>query len=287
MNISLRPAMATDAAPCGRIIYEAFKEVAERHGFTPDFPAPEAGTQLAGKFIAHPAVYGVVAEADGRIVGSNFMSEGDPVRGVGPITVAPAFQGRGIGRRLMQAVLDRGKNAASIRLLQDGFNTCSVSLYASLGFELKEPMLLMRGKPAGAPPSRFAVRPMTSQDLDACASLSTNVHGFDRRTEVRDALQAFTPFVVERDGRTTGYMTAPTFWIANHGIAETEEDMRALVEGAAMALQEPVAFLVPARRTSFFRWCLSEGMKVMKPMVLMALGEYRDPTGCYVPSVFY
>jgi hypothetical protein len=33
----------------------------------------------------------------------------------------------------MQAVLDRGAGALGIRLLQDAFNTGSLSLYASLG----------------------------------------------------------------------------------------------------------------------------------------------------------
>jgi hypothetical protein len=39
----------------------------------------------------------VVAEIDGRVVGSNFLDERGPVRGVGPITVDPAAQGRGSG----------------------------------------------------------------------------------------------------------------------------------------------------------------------------------------------
>ena len=62
----------------------------------------------------------VVAEQPGRIVGSNFMDERSPILGVGPISVDPAVQNGGIGRRLMQDVLDRAaaKNARGVRLVQ-------------------------------------------------------------------------------------------------------------------------------------------------------------------------
>ena len=47
----------------------------------------------------------MAALEDGRPVGSNFLWHTDAVAGVGPITVDPAFQGRKIGRALMEAVL--------------------------------------------------------------------------------------------------------------------------------------------------------------------------------------
>ena len=43
---------------------------------------------------------------------------------------------------LMEAVIERGKSAAGIRLGQDAFNTASLSLYSSLGFDVKEPLCL-------------------------------------------------------------------------------------------------------------------------------------------------
>src|ERR671921_260495 len=145
MEISLRPAAPGDAGECGRIIYEAFKGVSGRHGFRPDFPSVEAATGFAEHFIADPSVYGVVAEGGGRVVGSNFISEWDAIRGVGPITVDPEVQARGTGRRLMEAVIERGRGAAGVRLVQDSFNTASLSLYAGLGFDVKEPLALMEG----------------------------------------------------------------------------------------------------------------------------------------------
>ena len=287
MDITIRPAAASDTEACGRIIYEAFKCIADRHRFPPDFPTVEAGVQLATSFINHPAIFGVVAEYEGRVVGSNFLDERDSIRGLGPITVDPLVQERGLGRRLMEAVLERGRGAAGIRLLQDSFNVLSVSLYASLGFDVSEPILVMRGKPKSKPPSGVEVRPLKDEDLSECAALCKKVHGFDRVNELRDALQLFSPYVAMREGRLVAYASAPTFWPLNHGVAETEEDMKALLLGAGAVNEEPLSFLLPVRQANFFRWCLSEGLRVIKPMTLMVMGDYQEPNGCYFVSVLY
>jgi hypothetical protein len=74
----------------------------------------------------------------------------------------------------------------------------SISLYASLGFEVKEPLLLMRGKPTSKPRLGVEVRPLNAQDLDECAALCRKVHGFNRLNELRDALEALSPLVALR-----------------------------------------------------------------------------------------
>jgi predicted N-acetyltransferase YhbS len=287
MTPELRPATPADAEACGRIIFEAFKAIADRHGFPRDFPSVEAGTQLATTFIAAPSIYGLVAELNGRIVGSNFMAEGDPIRGIGPITVDPAVQGSGVGRRLMEGALERAGDAMGVRLVQDAFNTRSMALYASLGFDVREPLLLMQGTPRSGPDLGSTVRPMTDEDVGACTDLCTAVHGIGRSHELQEALRVFTPFVVEREGRITGYLSAATFWLMNHGVAETEQDMRALLAGAGAMSAEPLSLLLPTRQANLFRWCLHQGMQAIKPMTLMTIGHYQEPSGCYFPSVLY
>lgn len=285
--VTIRPAVLADAEICGRIIHEAFDGIAARHGFPPDFPTVAAAVDLARSFIANPAIFGIVAESNGRVVGSNFLGEGDAIRGVGPITVDKSMQGRGIGRRLMLAVLERAQGAAGIRLVQDSFNMNSLSLYASLGFEVREPLLLMTGRPAGEAPAGTAVRPMTMEDLDACDALCMRVHGVTRRHELADAVRLLAPLLAEREGRVTAYMTAPTFWIANHGVAESHDDLRNLMLAAAAFHNAPLSLLLPTRQAALVRWCLSVGMRAVKPMTLMTIGQFRDPDGSYFPSVMY
>jgi predicted N-acetyltransferase YhbS len=287
MKVIIRPARPEDAEDCGRIIYEAFKGINERHGFRPDFPSVAAATQFARHFIGDPAVFGVVAESGGRVVGSNFLSEWDEVRSVGPITVEPTLQARGTGRRLMEAVIERGRGAASVRLVQDSFNAASLSLYASLGFEVKEPLALIEGVPAGDVPAGFEVRPMRDGDRAEVAELGRRVHGFSRAGELESLAPMLNPFVAVRGGRVTAYASAPGFWPLNHAAAESDEDMGALFAGAAAATGAPLSLLLPTRQAALLRWCLGRGLRVVKPMTLMSLGEYREPRGSFHPSVGY
>ena len=287
MNIRIRPATPEDAEACGRIIYEAFKGIAERHSFRPDFPSADAGMQLAHLFINDPKVFGVVAESEGRVIGSNFLSEWDAIRAVGPITIDPNLQARGVGRQLMEAVIERGRGAAGLRLVQDSFNSASLSLYASLGFKVKEPLALIEGRVNGDIPAGFEVRPMKDEDLGAVTELCLRVHGFGRTGELKNLAPALTPFVALREGRVVAYTSAPGFWSLNHAVAEGEEDMKALLTGAGAASGGPLSFLLPTRQAGHFRWLLSKGMRVVKTMTLMATGEYREPRGSYLPSVLY
>ena len=282
-TFELRRATTADADACGRIMYTAFRRINESRGFPPDFPSVEAAMGFARAIAADPQVFGVVATTGGRVVGSNFLTEGDPIRGVGPITVDPDHQGAGVGRRLMQAVIDRGVPARGVRLVQGAFNTVSLSLYASLGFEVREPLVVMAGHPRD---TGAAIAPMRQEDVVVADALCRRVAGFSRRADIASAVAAGTAVVLRRSERLVGYMTAPRFWIGNHAVAETEDDLRSLVLGVG-AGEQSVSLLMPIRRAELFRWALGQGLRVVQPMTLMTRGAYEPPTGGYLPSVFY
>lgn len=288
MSIQIRPMKVEDVETCGRILYEAFRGIAEAHNFRPDFPTAQVGIDLMRMLFESTNSFSVVAERDGEVIGSNHLVEYDAIRAVGPITVDPSAQAKGAGRMLMEAVIERGKGSAGIRLVQDAFNTASLSLYASLGFDVKEPLALIEGELKDNLPPDVIVRPIEEQDYDACADLCRKTHGFDRLNELKHMPPFLTSFVAIRDGRLTAYTSAPHFYPLNHAVAETEEDMQLLLTGAGNLSQgRPLSFLLPTRQTSLFRWCLKQGMRVIKPLTLMAMGEYHEPRGCYLPSVGY
>src|ERR1041384_2357393 len=106
-ELVLRRGNREDADDCGRICHDAFAEIQEKHNFPKGLPSPEVAAGLPGGLLSNPGFYSVVAELDGRIVGSNFLDERSRIYGVGPITVEPEVQNSTIGRQLMQAVLDR------------------------------------------------------------------------------------------------------------------------------------------------------------------------------------
>lgn len=288
MTIQLRSMTQADVEPSGRICFEAFKGIAERYNFPLDFPTAEHAIQITQSMLSSPLVFSVVAEDDGQIVGSNHLWEFDEIRAVGPISVDPETQSKGVGRMLMQATIDRGKGTRGIRLVQDAFNATSLSLYASLGFEVVEPLVLIRGVPKDDLPADVEVRSLEEKDLAECAELCRTAHCFDRNNELQ-ATPAFLPsFVAVRNGKVSAYASAPHFWALNQAVAETEEDMHAVLIGASRQNSEtPLSFLLPIREANLFRWCLKQGLRVVKPMNLMSMGEYHAPARVYLPSVGY
>jgi len=88
-------------------------------------------------------------------------------------------------------------------------------------------------------------------------------------------------------GRITAYATTVTFFPAAYGVAETEDDLCALIAGALAVGEAPACFLVPTRQAALFRWCLSQGLRPIKPLTYMTLGEYREPDGGWIPSILY
>ena len=285
MDIKLRSGTPADAEICGRICYHAFKTISEAHGFAPDFPAPEVAIGVLTRMLAHPKFYSVIAEVNGRIVGSNFLDERNSIAGVGPITVDATVQNRAIGRRLMEAVHERAaeRNFAGVRLLQAGFHTRSLSLYAKLGYDVREHLACMQGKPLGISIEAHVVRSAAEGDLEDCNRLCREVHGHDRGGELRDAIAQGSATVVEHDGRITGYATIIGFF--GHAVGETNKDVKALI-GAAKEFAGP-GFLLPTRNGDLFRWCLSNGLRITQPMTLMSKGLYNEPVGAFLPSVLY
>ncbi|HWG97632.1 MAG TPA: GNAT family N-acetyltransferase [Nitrospira sp.] len=285
MQPTFRPGTVRDAAACGQIGYEAFKAIAEQHGFPPDFPSADRAVGLLSQILTRPDVYSVVAELDGQVVGSNFLWEGDTIAGVGPITVASTAQNAGLGRMLMKSVLDRAnaRRQAGVRLVQAAYHNRSLSLYTKLGFQAREPLSTLQGLPLKMELPGYRVRQATLDDLALCDALCRGVYGCDRRGEIAHAIADGTATVVEHNGRITGYTTGLGFF--GHAVGRTNDELKALI-GAAPAFTG-LGFLLPTRNMELLRWCLNHGLRIVQPMTLMSLGLYQKPACSFLPSILY
>ncbi|HEY1799899.1 MAG TPA: GNAT family N-acetyltransferase [Terriglobales bacterium] len=283
--IVIRRAVPSEAEVCGRICFEAFGALASHHNFPPDFPAPEIPIAVLSAMFSHPSFFCVVAERGGRIIGSNCLDERSPVAGVGPITIDPVVQNRSAGRQLMQAVMSRAaeQKFAGVRLVQAAYHGRSLSLYAKLGFVVREPLACMQGPAIQKTPPGYRVRPAQPADLAACNDLCVRVHGHDRGGELKDAIQQGTAVVAERDGRIMAYASSVAF--SGHAVGEANEDLQALLSSAT-EFQGP-GILVPTRNAALFRWCLANGLRVTQMTTLMTVGLYNEPAGAYLPSILF
>ena len=285
MSLILRAGKPEDAEITGRIFYEAFKSIADKHNFPPDFPVPEAAVGLTTMLLSRRDVYSVVAELDGEVVGSNFLWEGNQVSGVGPVTIDPKVQNSSIGRRLMEDVIRRSEERGflSVRLLQAAYHNRSLSLYTKLGFNPNEPISTVNGSPLNIKIDGFDVREMTGSDIPEAGNLTQRIHGHTREGDLRDGIGQGTAYVVRRHGRITGYTTALGYF--GHTVGETNEDLKALI-GASPAFLGP-GFLLPTRNAELLRWCLENGLRIIQPLTLMSRGLYQEPRGAFMPSILF
>jgi GNAT superfamily N-acetyltransferase len=285
MNAQIRRATREDLEVCGEICHRAFCAIADQHNFPHEFPSPAHAKGMIGGMLSNPGFYGIVAEVNGRIAGSNFMDERAPITGIGPISVDPDVQNSGAGRAMMQHMLDRvaANRLPGVRLVQVAYHNRSFSLYAKLGFEIREPLSTMIGPPINESISGYKVRPAANADLDACNRLCASVHGLDRGGELRDAITAGTANVVEHLGRITGYATGIGY--AGHAVGESNEELKALISAAPEFLG--CGPLIPSRNGELLRWCYSKGLRLMQQMTLMTVGLYNDPRSPFIPSIRY
>lgn len=285
-QVEIRPAQITDSETCGEMVFGSFKNISEKHGLPSDFPSREMTINFIKFLIEHKFIYGVVAEGKGQILGLNFMDERNVIRAVGPIVVDLPYRGLGIGKKLMEAVISRAQESPGIRLIQEAFNMEAISLYTKLGFRFRESLVLMGGKIGTFNENReIEIRPLNKGDLKFCAKLAQKVIGYERKRELQDSIKLLSPYVLLKKGQIKAYSSATNYWMGNHGVGETEEDLKDLIQGMGPLVEKPLYFLLPLKNTSLFHWCLRKGFHVVKSLFLFSMGDYQEPNGGYYPSV--
>lgn len=286
MPIELVPAAAAHFDELSVICHRAFDTLHQRHGVHRDVPTEEVGRLIIGGVLHRPDYIGAVALEGGRIVGSNFLLLADEICGLGPITVDPAVQARGVGRLLMQWAVDEARrrrgSAASVRLFQEAVNTASLSLYTRVGFRWRDSAALMYPRPAEAEDP--SIRPMTVDDVAEVGRLSARFHGSSRSNDTARLLEMGLPaFVRSREGRLVAYQVATLF---GHAAGETNADLIALASHTARNVPPPMSVvIVPMSQASLFESALAAGFRVAKVLNSMSLGAFEPAPGPSMPSI--
>lgn len=284
-KIKFRAGKGKDGKTCGKICFDAFHSIAAQHQFPSEFPSLSSTMEIITSMLKNPGFYSVIAELDGKIVGSNFLDERGPIVGIGPISIDPHLQNSGFGRLLMQNVVHRAvsQNRPGIRLNTAAHHGRSISLYSKIGFKIRAPILIIQGQQVKDRITNTKVRAAKMTDVEATTLLCEQIHGHNRRQEVIDAITSGSAKVVERNGRITGYTSEVSFF--GHTVGETNDDIKALI--AATKEYKGAGFLLPATNHELFIWCLNNNLKVVMSMVHMTIGLYNNPQGAYLPGIFY
>lgn len=176
---------------------------------------------------------GLVAEVDGKTCGSIMSWRfGQSFAMIGVIIVAVAQQGRGLGRRLAEAMLQRLDGVTVILNATDE----GLPLYTKLGFV---PLGQVRQHQGSAPVQPLVelrpgerVRPMGAADADALDALYSSATGMDRKAVLDALLADGSAVVLCREHVQTGFAVMRRFgrgWLIGPVIAPDAAGAKALI----------------------------------------------------------
>jgi GNAT superfamily N-acetyltransferase len=124
---------------------------------------------------------------------------------IGLVVVDRRQQGRGIGRRLMETIIED----AGSRTLHLIATRAGLKLYRQCGFEEIGTIEQRQGVPVShtevAPPAGTSLRPVTSDDTTVLSDLDTNALGAPRDHVIRAVLAAGTGVLATQGGQPTGF----------------------------------------------------------------------------------
>jgi predicted GNAT family N-acyltransferase len=149
---------------------------------------------------------GVLAESDGEVVGTTmWWPQGDAFATIGMVIVSTAVQGMGVGRRLMEAAIERLSGRS---LLLNATNE-GLHLYRSLGFEAVGTIYQHQGAAFSVPIAELIpnerVAPLKAGEWPDIVRLDREATGIDRAAIVDYLCEYAHGVVLNRDDEQAGY----------------------------------------------------------------------------------
>ena len=173
--------------------------------------------------VAHPACFPIVADEDGRIVGTGTATVNGRVGWVGAIFVAQDRRRIGLGSALSSAVIDvlerQGCTSQVLIATEEGR-----PIYERLGFRLQTRYVIQQSPETGPPADDGVVRPFAPDDFDAIAHLDRAATGEDRSAILRSFMDAKTCLVAARSDGSIGGFVVRASW-GGRALIATEPDL--------------------------------------------------------------
>ncbi len=275
----------------------------ERRGGPRIFPGgPEATRVFFEVYQSLDPGYGVVAEhsQSGRLMGSCFYHEREMHLGLGIMNVHPCDFGQGVGRRLLQYVLDYAdeKTIPAVRLTSSALNLDSFSLYNRAGFvpqAVYQDMWIAvpeRGLPFNFP-GGSQVRLATLEDVPAMAELEIAVAGIRRDKDYRYLIEQGGPMwetlVFESPGgQIAGFLSSvkhEAVCLLGPGVMQNQEQATALIGRALERYRGgSVVFLVPVLAGRLVETLYTWGARNCELHLCQVRGAFQPFRGVTMPT---
>lgn len=223
--------------------------------------------------------HGLAVEAGGRLVATALWWPcDDAFASCGMIIVAAEFQGKGVGRRLMDELLRQASGRTIIlNSTREGH-----ALYERLGFvdcgEVSQHQAVLAQAPIA--PRADGIRAFRAADLAAVRDLDRRATGMGRAALLEAVFARGSGLVIERAGRLTGYGCVRRWGrgvVIGPVVARDAADARALI--AALAAPHAGGFVridVPSAQ-GLSQWLAEIGLPCVDRVVSMVRGAPPKP----------
>ena len=248
-SIILRPLSESDVAEHADLLYSSFNSWYWKHGWGKDyFGCQPQETSIFYDIYNYLTPGHSIAAFDkdsNRMLGSCFYHPREHHVSLGIMSVHPNYGGRGIGRQLVNYILDytKANNFKSCRLVGSAINMDSFSLYNRAGFIPRvnyHDMVIMvpeNGLGDVRVTGEECIREAVIDDVDAMGELEMEISGIKREIDYRYAIEnprgALHASVYENDQQgMDGFMISvkhPALNMLGPCVARTEEIAIALI----------------------------------------------------------
>ncbi len=223
---------------------------------------------------------GVLAEADGQVIASALCwSYGDAFATYGSIIVAPAMQGRGLGRALLIRLSElTGDRAVMLNSTAEG-----LKLYQSFGFDsigtvhqhvvLGSKSQIARQSQSDADPQMRAAQ---AEDLPAMIEMDQRAFGAGRPRMIEELLKTGAAVVIERDGELRAYAICRPFGLGQvigPVVATSAADAKALIGHFLTANAGQTLRIDIGGETGLGPWLTKQGVPEVGQVTTMIRGK--------------
>ena len=217
---------------------------------------------------------GFVAEEDGALIGTGLCwKQGGQHGSLGMIIVSQEHQGKGIGRKLMNLVLEElGERCVLLNATAAG-----QPLYESLGFEVTGALYQHQGTLAALAPIPLVrgetIRPAEPGDLAQMIALANRASGMARGEVLKQLVAVAEGAVLERDGEVAGFSIMRSFGrghVIGPLVAPDGERAKALIAYWAGAYAGAFVRMDVTGASGLGVWLAQAGLAQVDTAVIMA-----------------
>lgn len=300
----LRPMVEEDIPAYSRMLKRSFNTWYWNHGWGQDyFKCREQDLAIFWQIYKHVSDGHCVIAIDpgtGAMMGACFYHPRKYHVSLGIMCVDPAYFNRGVGRQLVNDIIDyterRGYDA--LRLVSSAINMNSFSLYNKAGFVPKEIYhTMMICVPASGMDQLTAldnhVRDAIPDDVQDIQSLELDISGICREADyllcIKNPVECLHASVIEGKGGTINGFAAsikhPVLNMIGPAFSRTEEEMLALLLRELDRFRgESVLCIIPMNKRLLVDALYHCGAVNVELHLLQVRGKFQPFTGVNLPS---